>query len=293
MDAKYESALAHATALEWQLPWGKLRGLSWGKPSDTPIVALHGWLDNANSFLPLASEWQADEQQLIAIDWPGHGHSDHRPAGAHYHFVDYVYDLWWLIKQQGWQPYLLGHSMGGFIAQVTTALLPKAVQRLWTVEAFGLLIAEERDALKQLSNSFRHRQQFEGASARQPASYAQAVAARAKKADFAESLVELLVQRGLQQQGDKIRWRADPRVRVHSPYRMKAEDVETILPGIQCPMTVILGDSGFTELQQALSRWRGLVPQLQQLSWGGGHHVHMQQPQKLAAQLLADINADD
>jgi len=29
----------------------------------------------------------------VAMDFPGHGLSSHRPAGSHYHFLDYVSDV--------------------------------------------------------------------------------------------------------------------------------------------------------------------------------------------------------
>jgi len=30
---------------------------------------------------------------VVAIDWPGHGLSSPRPAGAYYHLINYVTDL--------------------------------------------------------------------------------------------------------------------------------------------------------------------------------------------------------
>ena len=67
---------------------GTLTGLRWGSASDLPVLALHGWLDNASSFAPLASHLSGF--QLLALDLPGHGHSQHRPPGMRYHLLDYV-----------------------------------------------------------------------------------------------------------------------------------------------------------------------------------------------------------
>ena len=58
---------------------------------DPPVIALHGWLDNAASFTPLANFLSGI--RLIAIDFPGHGKSEHRTGANAYHFVDYAADI--------------------------------------------------------------------------------------------------------------------------------------------------------------------------------------------------------
>lgn len=68
----------------------------------------------------------------------GHGYSDHRPPGSHYHFVDFIPDVAAAADALGWQRFaLLGHSLGGGIATFTAAVLPERVTRLATIEGFG------------------------------------------------------------------------------------------------------------------------------------------------------------
>lgn len=55
-------------------------------PQDGLPVALHGWLDNANSFARLAPKLKG--LRILALDMAGHGHSDHRPPGAGYGLPD-------------------------------------------------------------------------------------------------------------------------------------------------------------------------------------------------------------
>jgi len=82
-----------------------IAGLAMGDPSKPMILALHGWLDNAASFIPLAP--YLTDYYVLALDLPGHGLSSHRPNGSHYHLMDFVYDLHELIEQQQWQDILL------------------------------------------------------------------------------------------------------------------------------------------------------------------------------------------
>ena len=57
-------------------------GLRSAAAQGTRVLALHGWLDNAASFIPLAAALPGLD--LVAIDLPGHGHSAHMPPGTQY-----------------------------------------------------------------------------------------------------------------------------------------------------------------------------------------------------------------
>ena len=56
--------------LQWEINGLKLAGLSWGKPGDRPLLALHGWLDNAASFSLLAPLMTG--YNVVALDLTGH-----------------------------------------------------------------------------------------------------------------------------------------------------------------------------------------------------------------------------
>lgn len=70
------------------VPWGVIRGVIFGdrlgKNAKT-MLCLHGYLDNANSFKPLAPYLtKSNEYYLIALDFPGHGRSSKLPHGIPY-----------------------------------------------------------------------------------------------------------------------------------------------------------------------------------------------------------------
>ena len=66
----------------------RLHAKQWGNPEGIPTIALHGWLDNANTFDRLAP--LMPELNLVALDFAGHGLSTHRAEGVHYHPI---YDI--------------------------------------------------------------------------------------------------------------------------------------------------------------------------------------------------------
>ena len=62
--------------LELKTPSGVLRGITNGNTEGHPLLALHGWQDNAGTFLPLLPHFGAFH--FVAMDLPGHGRSDWR-----------------------------------------------------------------------------------------------------------------------------------------------------------------------------------------------------------------------
>uniref|UniRef100_A0A8C2TD62 Serine hydrolase like 2 n=1 Tax=Coturnix japonica TaxID=93934 RepID=A0A8C2TD62_COTJA len=78
--------------VKFPVPWGHVAAKAWGPPEGHPVLCLHGWLDNANTFdrlIPLLPR----DCRYVAMDFSGHGLSSHRPAGSLYHFLDYVSDV--------------------------------------------------------------------------------------------------------------------------------------------------------------------------------------------------------
>ena len=116
-----------------EIPMGRIAGLrnqgdSHGK--NVPrVLALHGWLDNAASFIPLAPHLHGID--LVAIDQPGHGRSAHLPPGTDYSFVGAINAILDVADALGWERFaLLGHSMGGGISSLIAAACPERIERL-------------------------------------------------------------------------------------------------------------------------------------------------------------------
>ena len=119
-----------------------LRGLShriisWGDPHLPTLFLLHGWMDVGASFQflvdALAGEWH-----VIAPDLRGFGQSDWNPQG--YWFADYIGDLDALLAHcSPDRPVnLVGHSLGGNIALHYAGVRPDRVQKVISLEGFGI-----------------------------------------------------------------------------------------------------------------------------------------------------------
>lgn len=265
-----------------------LAGLESGPHSFPQLLALHGWLDNAESFAPLNQH--LDSFHRYFLDFPGHGHSGHRPTGCWYYFTEYVADVVAFIERKNLQNlHLVGHSMGGYVAQLVASICPERVSKLTLIEAFGLYISKEGDVVDHLAKAIFDRNRLAKKTAPEYPDSERLVKLRADKSELSEDLARLIIERNLQPMGAGVGWRIDPRVRLASPIRFTEANATDMLKHIVCPVQVILGDTGHEDLRKALAAWRKYVPQLQVHTLVGGHHVHMQQP-KQVAQLINSLS---
>lgn len=247
--------------------------------NEPPILALHGWLDNANSFLPLARV--ADEYTWLSVDFAGHGHSEHR-AGA-YHFVDYVADLLQLCRQQQWQGLtLVGHSMGAMVACAFAAAFPELVKRVVLIDAMGLMSTDATDVAAQLRQGLLSRLHREQKQMPLYADVHQAALARQKQSDFDLDTALLLAERGTKAIDGGVTWRSDVKLREVSAIRYTPEQVHLLLAQIQCPVLAIVATDGLAATQQAVQRYADDFQYLTLVNLPGGHHLHLTNPQAVA-----------
>ena len=268
-------------SLEFLLPHIRLSSLQYhSQNSEIVTIALHGWLDNANSFSPLMAVNR--NHHVIAIDWPGHGHSQHRGVDASYQLLDYVYDLYALIEHHQWQKVnIIGHSLGAIVASIFTGTFPELVNKLVLIEALGAISSkpqETRDLLKK-SIVNRYREQTKESSNKRYSSFEKAVLARTMASDFNSDIAKILVERSLLATDDGFKWRSDPRLKQLSPMRMVEQQALDLLSGIEHETLLILGENGYLSLRKTLRERMAVIPNLNVHTLAGGHHLHMEYPE--------------
>ncbi len=268
----------------------KLAGLAFGDPSKPVILATHGWLDNAASFIPIAP--YLEDYYVVAVDFAGHGLSEQRPIGAHYHILDNIYDLHTLVRLQGWDDViLLGHSMGGILASVYASSFPDVVKAMVMLEAFGPLTKEAASSPEQLRDSVQSRLNIAEKVQHHPRSLDSAVQARLMAGEMTQTSAELLMHRNIRITNDGLEWRTDLRLRTLSPLRLTEGQADAFLAGVKCPSFSILGAQGFEDLKEKQAAKRHLMPQFKSAECEGAHHLHMDNPEEIAREIKSFLSA--
>jgi pimeloyl-ACP methyl ester carboxylesterase len=286
--------------VSYQLNGRVIAGIACGNIKAKPVLCLHGWLDNAASFIPLMSALSADmlkHNRFIAIDWPGHGQSSHRSHDAHYHFFDYVYDLVELFELNNWATLegdtknginIIAHSMGAMVASAFTAAFPEKVKSLTLIDSLGFICVEADQSTSQLRKGLLSRlkttQVMEKNTAR-AFSKETAIKARLAVSDLTPENANLLVSRSLVNFDKSYRWRSDPRLRTISPYRITNSQAQQLMADIHCAVLLIYGDKGMAMVLQGIDEFSHRIKNLAMTKVKGGHHVHMEQPTILVKSL--------
>lgn len=252
------------------------------------VLALHGWLDNAASFLPLAAHLRGID--LVALDLPGHGHSAHLPPGADYSFASAIASVLDAADALGWDRFaLLGHSMGAGIASQVAAACPQRIERLLAIEALGALAEVPERTVARLRDAVAAERALRGKQLRvfpdiDTAVRARMHAGRVPGSGLDEPLVRLLVERGVRKVEGGHAWSSDQRLTLPTLVRMTEVQVEHLVAGIECPTLAIFAEPAQPYLPDDLRRRRvGLLPRGELVVIAGGHHLHMQQPAEVAA----------
>jgi pimeloyl-ACP methyl ester carboxylesterase len=108
----------------------QLSGLAWGV-GEPDLVLIHGGAQNAHTFDTVALALQ---RPLLALDLPGHGHSDPGPFGPS-SVVGHARDVERALEQLVNAPHpLVGMSLGGLVALVVAHERPDLVSALVLID---------------------------------------------------------------------------------------------------------------------------------------------------------------
>jgi pimeloyl-ACP methyl ester carboxylesterase len=226
----------------------------------------------------------------------GHGLSGHVGTGGFYHFWDYVPDVASLVDHLGGRVDLVGHSMGGGLAMLLTALRPDKVRRLVNIEGLGPPDADGRDLdqadrfVAAIQNPPRHRligtveegvDRMRRWNPHLSPRFARFLVERTTRPATADDPYEGTLDAG------SLIWTWDPLHRARSPVPFRAIAFKQFLERVQVPVLSIRGGDTWFVLPDQAER-EALISDLRKAEVpGAGHMIHHEKPQELAA-LIAE-----
>ena len=273
--------------LALKLPFGTLTALQWGEDTAPPLLALHGWLDNAAGFAAVAP-LLAKDFRVIALDLPGHGRSAHLPAGVtRYHVVDYVdHVLDAADALQLERFHLLGHSLGAGVASLVASASPARIRKLALIEGLGPLADDGSNTLQR----WREAEAQRSVTRRAPRVFAnidEALAARVAVGDLEMSEAQALVERGLRVVEGGYVWSSDPRLRLPTPLRLDELQLRRLLAGIEVSTLLLLADPETPYLpREKMDARAACVRDIRVQRIAGRHHLHLQHSREVAERWL-------
>lgn len=96
-----------------------------------PLLLVHGFTGGRSDFADHLDAFAEQGWWAVAPDLRGHGGSFQPPEESAYHLDAFAADVWAVVDALGWSRLvLLGHSMGGMIAQVAALARPDALDGL-------------------------------------------------------------------------------------------------------------------------------------------------------------------
>lgn len=255
----------------------------WNADKGIPTLALHGWLDNAASFDKLAP--LLPHLHIVAVDLPGHGLSDHQPAGTQIHIMDFSTTAIEIINYFKWDSFaLLGHSLGACIHGIIGGTLLERVQWLCLIDGLTPLISPAEHAPMQYRifiNDLLTKPN------KTPPSYQtqeDALQARLKVSPMSPTSAKLLVERGSKQLDNGLwTWRTDPKLLMPSAMHLTEEQSLAFLSAITAPVCIIRPEPGFPFPSEIMKERIKQIKQCEVFRIPGGHHVHLDAPETVVS----------
>ncbi|XP_068096334.1 serine hydrolase-like protein 2 isoform X1 [Hyperolius riggenbachi] len=288
--------------LQFKVPWGHLAAKAWGSHDGCPILCLHGWLDNANTFdrlIPLLPK----EYHYVALDFSGHGRSSHLPQGMRYQHLDYVTDIHRVVTALGWRKFsILGHSMGGVVGGLFASVFPDTVQHLVLLDSYGFFPIPSDLLMSHLKRAILHYSRLNDANT---AKVYTPEGALQRLLDGNPSLntdtAKVLLQRGTKPVPDGVLFSRDIRVTLNSSAPLSIEQCLQVLKSIQSNVHIILANEGlsadqmrgvYTEMGQTLLNGfkESLKDRFKATVVDGNHFIHLNEPKKVSKIITDQLN---
>jgi len=256
---------------------------------------LHGWLDAGETFQFIVDAFKKD-WPVIAPDWRGFGRSEWPQEG--YGFPDYLGDFDALMDQisPAAPARLVGHSMGGNIANLYAGLQPERVRCAINLEGLGLPRTVPQDAPKRMRKWL---DQIKSPTTQKNYSSFEQLASviQFRYQRFSPAAAAFVARIwGTAEADGRVRLAADPRHHWVNPILYKREDAEATWREIRAPLLMMLGQESdyLTRLgaDGTIEALRSGHPNAEVVSIAdAGHMLHIERPDAVAPVIEAFLDA--
>lgn len=282
-----------AAELEIPVPWGQVSAKWWGPRDKQPILALHGWQDNAGTWDSLIPVLPSDIA-VLAIDLPGHGFSSPIPEGMPYYlFWDGVVLLRRIVKFYNWKNItLMGHSLGGAISFLYAATFPDEVDRYISLDIASPSVRDIKKIALNTGNAVDTFLKYENLASDKVPCYDYNEMFEIAMSGYGGSIThescKILLKRGMKLAPNKSDYifTRDIRLKVARLGMFSIDHVLEYASNITCKVLNIKADPGMlwenpSYYNMVLDRLREKVD-VSYHEVEGTHHVHLNEPEKIA-----------
>ena len=266
-----------------------LAAKEWGMPGATPVIALHGWLDNANSFdvmLPYM-----DDLHVMALDCAGHGSSSFRSADSGYNIWQDIDEVMAVADQLGRERFvLLGHSRGAIISTLIAGAFPERITQLALIDGHMPGLADVGGTAKQVARAIYENKRYGNASPSFFGDYDRAVMARINGfVPLQESAARALAERGVRQDARGFYWHNDQRLKAASQMKLSREHLKDFFTAITGQVLLIQATGSPFKLNDEQKESFDWLANLTIVAMDGSHHLHMEEQAEQVAAVVQDF----
>ena len=263
-----------STELALDIGYLTIAGKQWGPSNGQPTIALHGYLDNANSFDMIAPH--LDHLRIFAMDFAGHGSSEHRRHGELYSGLNDIRDILAVADKLGWDTFnVIGHSMGAEIGSQLAGLFPERVNKLICIDGYS--------GTNQATNTLDHYRStiassFKVGSQLKVFATLEAMTERLSLATGQNAIsARCIIDRGHAKVEGGYTWRTDPRIKGSGPFELTNDQFHALLDRTIAETLFIVADMENAWLKRSIELVTSRDDEhMTFVSLPGHHHLHMQ-----------------
>ncbi|XP_033224646.1 serine hydrolase-like protein 2 isoform X4 [Belonocnema kinseyi] len=285
--------------LRLPVPWGFIAAKAWGSPQNSPVLVVHGMMDNAGSFnrlIPLLPK----RFYYVCIDFPGHGLSSHFQVGVPLDFLNYVLSIELAIKALGWKDFIyLSHSLGGIIGSFYVSIYPGRVKKMIAIDldlpidySGDKLVSRVQEVQKDALENYNNLEKLN--------SYDDVIYALKYKRMFClnTEAAEAMFERAVTKVGESYKYNRDPRMRRGLRPLLNFEQYSVFFKKINIPLLYIL-TSVHTDLKSpkigAMKKGLDVLKKINSIEFvivEGNHDVHNNNPERVAPIIKKFLDAN-